>query len=433
MEPEIKLHRGFRLYGTEIGGFKDAVKSMSKATHNITVSSYDVALAAVISTKRDVFDIAITSNSKESLRDLTNKLWDDIEYRAEHGQITLYRCEADGKFTLQALKASSLAARPGFTDELITELKNGSKMTMVIDGRRCIVSDLAFSTLNRRACLGGDAMSKPCVGRVVECAKAFFFAPKAQQLQFIIREDKDANIVVAAHSAKYCFVPQTTLLDIYDSIVEEFGHVECLQWEVTHEVSQCYVSFPEIAEDFAATYHLPATITPGLHFSTSDSGDGSLTIRGIWDINGSIAGGETVKRNHRGEIDIDEFVAAAKKTIFADFQAVPARLAELLTIDVPDPQATIWNVLKQIELHKSSNLGRPKTLWLHEQLCKELDPNAKYTAYDIAMMIASLPNRIHHIEHYSVLEKLQTLAKKAVFANYTKKTSKDSTPNIILT
>ena len=421
---DIELHRGFRLYGTNIAEFIDAIESMESATHSRVVSSDKISLAAVVDAESDAFDIAITSNSKESLHDCAQMIWGDIQKRADNGLLTMYCCEADGKFALKALNVEKLLMRPGFTEELVEELRSGSKMTIAIDGKSHIVSDLAFSTLNRRAMLGGDAMSKPCVGRVVECSKAFFLR-KPQKLQMIIRTNQNASTIIAAHSERYCYVPQTVLCEIYEKIASEYGRTNCLFWEVTHEISHCYVGFPEIAEDFAKTYNLPVKVIPGLYFSTSDSGDGSLTIRGIWDINGNIAGCETVKRNHRGEIDVSEFVTSAKNTIFSEFQAVPARLAHLLTIDVPDPQFTIRSVFKQIDMYKASNFGRQNTSDLYQELCKELDPAAKYTAYDIAMMIVTLPNRVVGA-HYSVVEKMQNLAKKAVFADYTKKDPKKS-------
>ena len=56
---------------------------------------------------------------------------------------------------------------------------------------------------------------------------------------------------------------------------------------------------------------------------------------------------------------------------------------------------------------------------LYQELCNELDPGAKYTAYDIAMMIASVPDRCVNM-HHSVIEKMQNLVHQAIFADYTK-------------
>lgn len=431
MVQEIELHRGFRLYGTNIADFIEAINGMNNATQSVTVKSNEIGISAVVDTENDAYDIAITSNGKESLNDCAQMLWNDVQSRTERGSLTMYRCDPDGKFALIAVNVANLLAKPGYSKELIEDLKKGSKMTIIIAGKNHIVSDLAFNTLNRRACLGGEAMNKPSIGRAVECAKAFFLrAP--QKLQMITRTNKDAHVVVAVHSDKYCYVPQTALIDIYNQIVCDFGKTECLMWEVTHEISHCYVGFPEIAQEFADTYNLPVKVTPGLYFSTSDTGDGSLTIRGVWDINGNIAGGETIKRNHRGEIDIAEFVANAKNTVFAEFNAIPARLAELLAIDVPDPKFTIHSIFKQIDLYKVANLGRRNAALLYQELTNELDPAAKYTAYDIAMMFLTLPARVKGT-HWSVAEKMQNLAKKAVFASYTKKPSaKDKEPDFYL-
>lgn len=433
---EIELHRGFRLYGTEITDFLDAVTNMERATRSEIINTEQLSLAAVVDSEKDAQDIAITTNSHESLAECANAIFSTIQKRKEKDELALYHCQASGKFALKALQLESLREKPGMTDALIDELTHGSKMIISIKKAdptvspksnlqkniTCIVSDLAFSTLNNRAKLGGDAMNHPSVGRVVECAKAFFLH-SPQNMQMIIRSNHDAHIIVAAHSEKYCYVPQTVLCEIYHKIARDLGNPVCLYWEVTHEISHCYIGFPDIAEDFAKLYGLPATITPGLYLSTSDSGDGSLTIRGIWNINDHTVGGEVIKRNHRGEVDVDEFVDNAWKTIHAKYNSIPERLAELLTIDIEDPKETLKSVFKQIEMAKASNMGRNASTLLLNELCNEFSPSGKYTAYDLAMAITSAPDRCVGL-HHSVVEKMQNIVHKAIFADYTKKSSK---------
>lgn len=101
---EIELDRGFRLYGTDINDFLDAVVSIDKATRSKTISTDLISLAAVVDTRDDAFDIAITSNSKDSLTECAESIWKSIEARAARDEITMYCCEPNGKFTLKALQ-----------------------------------------------------------------------------------------------------------------------------------------------------------------------------------------------------------------------------------------------------------------------------------------------------------------------------------------
>ncbi len=427
---DIELNRNFSASGSDIKDFLDAVHSMEDATSELVVSSINLGMSAIVDTVADASEIAITTSSNIPLDAYTERIWSDVQRANENDKITLYRYRPGQNFKIDTTRKDVMCNLEGMTEELFNEVCHQSKTMISIyptdiseNAKTYFVSDLAFSTLNNRARIGGDAMSKPSIGRVVECAKAFYLH-RPQKIKFIIRTKGKTRVIIAAHSDKYCYVPQTILCDIYRRIAENLGETHCLHWEVNHEISHCYVGFPQIASDFAAVYDLPAKVVPGLYFSTSDSGDGSLTIRSIWNINGRNIGGEAIKRNHRGEIDVERFVDDAWKTIFSKYNAVPERLTELLAIDVPDPAWTIRSIFKQIELARASNLGRHATKDLYEALVAELDKKANYTAYDIAMSLLSIPERCAGGLHHSVIEKMESLMYKAIFADYEKKKSK---------
>lgn len=426
---EIELTRDFRLFGTDIEGFFDAVSSLENVTHSEIVESDMIGISAVVNSMGDAQDLAITSNNGMTPLRCADNLYARFQEYEKNGEIVVYTGSADSTFSLKTVKVEALRAIPGMTDGVIDELKNKSKLLLSIGGSVYIVSPVAFNTLNNRAKLGGDAMSTPSVGRAVECAKSFFLH-KPTKIQFIIRNKDKAKMVMAAHSEKYAYVPQTVLLDIYNKIAADFGNPKCLWWEVTHEVTQCYVTFPEIASEIAATYELPDNIVPGLYIGTSDSADGSLAIRGFWSIKNNIIGGQSLRRNHRGVVDTEKFVDKAWQTIFADYNSVPERLTELLTIDIKSPYQTLRSVFKQIDAAKSTCLGKNLSNELFKQLCSEFSETEKYTAYDIAMAIASVPNRCvaHSI---FVVEKLQSMVNSAIFADYSEGKTEEETITLV--
>lgn len=415
----IELHRTFHLSGTNIEDFFDAVQSMEKATKCQLVHTDQLAIGQLVDCGIDARDIALTSQTTEPLSNTTASVMDLFDSARTSNKMVLYYCAPNAKFNLKLVAKDRFLERSGMSTELYNDLTDASRMLLFIDRECYIVSELAHSSLNSRASLSGNAMIKPTVGRACEIAKSFFHY-NPQTMSLVTRSQGDTKILIAAHSEKYCYVPQTIVCDIYDKITAGFGQVDCLFWEVSHERSHCYVGFPEIAKTFAETYKLPDGIIPGLFISTSDSGDGAITVRGIWNVKGHMIGGESISRYHRGDIDIAELVSKAQKTIFEKYTAIPERLAELLTITVPSPRETIKSVFKQIQISKSTNLGKKNAMALYSALISEFLPGGTYTAYDVALAIASAPDRCATELHYSTVEKLQNLAKAALFADYTK-------------
>lgn len=426
---EIELTRDFRLYGTDIEGFVDAVTSLENATYSEIIDSDTIGISAVVNTRRDAQDLAITSNNGLSLLQCADNLMERFKTYEKSDEIVVYSGSSTSTFGLKTIKADVLREIPGMTEGIIDELKHKSKLLFTIGNSMYIVSTVAFSTLNNRAKLGGDAMSTPSVGRAVECAKSFFLH-KPTKIQFIVRCNEKTKMIMAAHSEKYAYVPQTVLLEIYNKIASDFGKPKCLWWEVTHEVTQCYVTFPEIATEMAATYDLPDNIMPGLYFGTSDSADGSLVIRGFWSVRGNVIGGQSIRRNHRGVVDTDQFAEKAWETIFADYNSIPERLTELLTIDIANPYKTLRSVFKQIDAAKSTCLGKNLSSELFKQLCNEFSSQNKYTAYDIAMAIASVPDRCVASSMF-VVEKLQNMVNRAIFADYSDGRAEEETITLV--
>ena len=429
---EIKLHRGFGAAGTNINDFFDAVRSMEKVTSLLSVGSNELALGTVLNSRNDARDFCIITPADVDLITAVGKVYQTISDQEAQDKLVLYYCEPDGRFALRSLELSTFRNKAGVTDELVGELRSGSKMLVVINGRNYIVSELALNTMSNRAKIGGDSLNRPGVGRVVELAKSFHHYNVAK-LQCVVRSVGDVSMLLATHSEQYEYVPQDILISLYDQIARDFGATECLSWHVNHEISGCYIGFPEVRNDFASVYKLPHTVTPGLYIATSDSGDCSLTVRGVWDINGYRLSGPCVKHKHRGEIDIPAFIEKAKQEIFPEYAAIPDRLTELLTIEVTEPEAVLKSVFREIGAAKTTALGKKASECLFAELLNEFPEGGRYTAYDIAMAIITAPSRCVGA-HHTVVARMEELAKAAVFANY-RRTKKDAgpSPSFILT
>ena len=413
---EVKLHKNFEATGNTWEGFEDAILSIDNATSLISCRSEDLSMAAILDDYEDAQEAAtmfLTDCESKSFDDTADYWQQKITKYSRKDCWLFFYMSPQNRTAFRSIDKEYFRKRD-FSKELIAELSTQSKMLIINDEKFYAVSPLAFTTLLRRAGLGGDTMNSPCLGRVLEIFKSLQWR-NVQDVSIIARHSGNANMILAVHSDKYCYMPQTILCDIYHEIAANLGNPKCDKWVVNHEISCCYVNFPEVGEDFAATYDLPNSVVPGIYFGTSDSGDSSLTIRGYWKVNGHILGGECYKRSHRGEIDVADFVTSVGNKFFAQYNKVPERLCELLKIKVHNPSATIKRVLKEIGM--VNVLGKKKSDMLWNALSDEFVRGGDYTAYHIAMAIASLPERCYGISR-TYIEKLEDIATKAIFAKY---------------
>lgn len=424
---ELTLTKNFGLTGNSADDFFAAINSMDSATEVIEMDSKNMVFYAVVTDRQDVEEVAIASTpSTGKPLDATADVFEsELNDCVKSNCLYLYMARKDQNFKLVKVSISSMKAR-GITDAMIDELRTESKMMVRYEGKSYLVSPFAFTTLLARAGLGGDVMNRPYIGRVIEIAKSLFYR-RPQRIKAITRSIGESRIIVGAHSEKYCYIPQNTLTYIFNKIAADYGNTKCVEWSVGHQLSYCYVGFPDIAADFSAMYGLPDDIMPGLCFSTSDTGDSSIIIRGFWNMKKGRVAGEVIKRNHRGELDIDKFIKDCADSIFKKYNAIPDLLCKLIEIDVKNPTAMLKSVFEQTGARKL--LGKEDYESLYMSLCAEFMPSMKYTAYDIAMAIVSLPDRVCNIPH-SKMEKIEQIAYKAIKADY-KESKEPSTPIVV--
>jgi len=286
------------------------------------------------------------------------------------------------------------------------------------------VSPLAINTLLRRAGLGGDAMCSPSLMRTVSIFLSFCRS-KNRQVQLVLRKADSSpsapiRTVVAVHSDSYAYVEQMVLKELYDEMAKALGPGKGYRWGVSQSLSYIYVTFPELAKEIAATYSLPDELVPGVCIRTSDTGDCSLTIDGIWmGKNNRRFGGEGLSRTHRGNFDKTQFIADAKEKIFDKYTELPFRLCEQLSVDIPDAKAAIKFAFKGVGM--TAAIGKKNSKILEDYLISEIDRKRKYTAYDISMMIAELPERMSEAGYsLNLVAACEKIATKAAYLDYNK-------------
>ena len=412
------LSMNFLASGTDLNDFYSQLEDISKSTDAMLVKSDKLAMSAITISDDDALELALMTSSGDA--EFFKKSFNET---LNNEKVPLIHFDpVKNAYGLFKLKFDSLRGK--LDKETISELLYDSKMLMNIDGTSYVVAPCAFLTLLSRAGLGGDAMCHPSIGRVMEIFKQLVYR-KPQTITLITRKNEiGGKSIIAAHSGKYAYIPQTAIREIIDAFSKKFGVIDCLEWAVTQENSYCYISFPDVAKDIAALYNMPDEAIPGVCVSTSDCGESSFKVRSLWKIKGHIFGGETYKCRHRGSVSLDDFITEVSKQIYAEYKTVPQKLNDLLKIDVPNPVAALKKVFQDISMTKA--IGKKKSMELLNAISMEFSPTLKYTAYDIVMSVSTVSERLIGASR-AVIERVEGAAKRAIFVDFN-----DNSQKIIL-
>lgn len=252
-------------------------------------------------------------------------------------------------------------------------------------------------------------------------------------------ENKTIKKVFAIRSTKYTEMPQLEVFHIIDKIIDEeiFGKVKCLRWIVNHFLTQIDLEFPDKAEEICKAYGLPNVFVPGIRIVTSDTGNSSFKITGTWRVKNSLTLTNEVSKRHSGEINISEIIEDVDKEIFAEYVKIPEALCDLMlknitpvTLDLSNSKDVkknkelmediIKSTLKELNIVKA--IGKKNEMALRDLLLEEIDPSISYTAYDVAMQILTIPERLEGLTDAS-LNALAKAISKAPFCTYESKDS----------
>lgn len=418
----MELTSNYIEQGNDFDKFFSLIEEIDNSTYEVEMHLSDLKLYAMWNSDSDYRELALMSG-QGTFSDNIAKFKKTCEQQNKANKICFALL-----FPNECMKHIAIDKQEfvnyGIDEPFMHEFENASKLMFKLDKHTYFVSPLAFNTLLRRARLGGEAMVSPSIGRAMEIFKTFqwknYDSKDNKKAKLIVRKKDNVELAIAMHSPKYCYVPQKILADIYNeisngNITAKMGMPNCEKWVVTHEISLCYMNFPDLAEDVAMMYNQRETAIPGVCIATSDSGESSLTIRGYWKLGTGYIAGSSFKRQHRGEIDTKEFVESSLEQIYSEYTTIPDRLAELLCVDVYDVPKILKKVFKQIGM--TVCLGDKRSQLMYDTLCAELS-SQNNTAYDLALAIVSLQDRIQGVER-STIEKYEKVAYKAIFADYT--------------
>lgn len=328
------------------------------------------------------------------------------------------------------LAESKIMAKGNFAG-LIKELKNDTKLVIYIKPNDVYFTSQNIMAMMDRFDMAKGFLKKPSFERDSVIAKQF---AEGKKCAMCVKSIKGVKKIFSLSSDKYAELDQHVLVDIYKNLSESgrMGTPKCHHWEITHYKTSIFVEFPDEAKKVSCVHGKTETLVPGIWMATSDTSNCSLKIRGTWRKGDSITFFQEIKRKHIGEIKVEDVLKEVEETIFSEYTKLPTTLISLMEKDITDPAldltlkkdmtkneaaliATVKGVFKQLGVVKIIGYKRMKALL--ENICDEFDTSIYYTAYDIAIMMLGLVERISGLNP-SLKEDLQKACGRAPYIDY---------------
>lgn len=425
----------FTTTGNDLDELKNIIEVLNKHTHFVKMKSGDMNLLSLIGEgKRDIIN---GEGKKEKDVEVIENLY------LIPGSLPTSSLSTPFDSVIKAYRKPNMAM--GLLDEWVgkTKLaivyneKNGSQSFYFTSGN-------ALQTMDRFG-ISGECLLTPCIERDLLLAKRF---EKDLGITAIIRQSEDGKFkkIFTILSDKYAHINQNVLFDIIKQIEDagEMGKCKCYSWEISNFFTKLYIEFPKKAEELSTLYGLSTEMIPGILITTSDTGDASFSVKGTWRAKGSnsVTVHTEVKRKHSGKVDINELIEDVTNKIFVEYAKLPEALCNLMTHDITDPawdlkksegikanQAEIENVYKTVfkRLGIVKAIGKKAEKVLRQAMVDEINPAIRYTAYDICMLIMTLPERVIFMDKDKDISSLQKACGQAAFINY------DTDTTVVLT
>lgn len=393
------------IYGDNLNDFKKELKDLDESTKVINESTQNIKM------------LSLNENSTTE---------NVLSFTPFTAGITIDDLPAKGNI----LKKKSILKHSKDASILIDELENKNKTMMQIGMYVMFVGEDAFSSLAARSKTSGDILKYPK-------ERDFIFAHqfgKDQDVNIVSRFVNGINKIFAVLSDKYAYIPQSILVDIIENLISnsDIGEASDIKWAITHEATHIYMEFPDNAQEISDVYDLPDIFIPGIYLSKSDIGECSLTAKGTWRFKKSVSVNKTVKRKHIGTIDLAKFSKNVETNIFSEYTKLPERMCELMmqnltdaTLDLKtvegreqnskDIEKCINSIFEQIGMDKT--IGRRPTKELLSAITDEIDPSISFTAYDVAIMLLEMPDRVVEMSDRRQ-EMLSVLVGRVPYAKY---------------
>lgn len=301
-----------------------------------------------------------------------------------------------------------------FGEELLEELRNSTRLVLVVDNEKYIVSSTALATLSQRAGVSGNmTLNKNNLVRDLHLADSLF--EKNEWINFIYRHCDGVNKIFAAFSGDFTLNKQDIIVKALAHEDFPFKEFAVKNYSIDNSITELFLDLPGGSSD----------IIPGLVIRNSDIGESSLIVRVIYRIGGSYAIiSEALLRHDRGftfERFMEETLADAKEafdnsTVFADdfeqLKEIPimdySGFSSLSDTDRENNFCTAEELLTEGIYSIYRKFLTKKT---YKNVCRliidAIDAGKEYTYFDVAKLLLSIPEHLadHDISTLTNLRK----------------------------
>lgn len=441
------LSDSFFLSGNDFEEFKNNVNDFKETIRFHRIRSSELQLLSHIATSKNgetdyLFKVGEKEVSIQKEIILRTLIEGGFDLAGTDEETELKNLECRYRRANVKLEKSSLLAKGDFSS-LLDELRESNKLMLSIPGNKPLSRKFVFTTESLLATLDrfglkGGFLSRPSLARDVLVEQELIDGNK--EITLVCREINGVEKCFAILSGKYKPIDQSVIFSLIERIEKDglLGKPECREWFIDHYYTRVYIDFPDKAKELTNHFGKKECYTPGICISTSDTGDCSLKVAGTFRVGNSLVTENEILHKHIGEYDEDDFIKEVIETVFAEFTILPAKLCDLMMVDIGDTTLDLSKAENRVlnaEFYKdvlasafnqlgiTAAVGIKVKKQLFEGMLLEIDPSLNYTAYDIAVSLMKLPERVGKIPS---LPNLQKAVGRAPYINY------DSGSSIVL-
>ena len=277
--------------------------------------------------------------------------------------------------------------------EAIEDTAENLKLAIKVKDRFFPLRDTAYKSLLDRARVGGSALPKLPREKLAEVINSCLALHRDSAL-LLVRDEK----VSAAHSGDtrdYSVLEIDQLLDGLQSKMDErFPGNQFSGGYVDHSITSASWTLPDQKTQLLDTYTkllaaegktaMAAKLTPGIRFSTSDTGVASAKVSALLvGLQYPIHIGGMISVEHRRQSKVPDFVESLDM-LFAQFGDPVSRLSALLSIHLDHPVNAMTAICKRLALPKKAAMEAIDMLEM--AIGKE-----SATAHDVFMAMQEIP------------------------------------------
>lgn len=283
---------------------------------------------------------------------------------------------------------------PAVSEDSIRDTADNLGLAIKLGDHYYPLRDTAYKSLLDRAKINGTALPKLSREKLSEVLNSCLALHNKSGALLLIRDEK----VAAAHSGDsrdYSILEIDQLLEgLRDKMNARFPDNRFLGGYSDHAITSASWSLPMQKEDLLGAYEkmlesmgkkaTASRLTPGIRFSTSDTGMASAKVAALLvGLEHPIHIGSIVAVEHRRQSKIPDFIESLDQ-LFAQYGDSIARLTNLLTVQLEHPVNAMTAICKKLSLPKKAAL---ESIAMFEAAIG----NGPATAHDVFMAMQEIP------------------------------------------